>query len=148
MSERLHPDDVQAIALAVVALLPEQPAATAATALIDAAEVARRFGVSAEWARDHSEDLGAVRLGDGPRPRLRFDPARVSAALTGRSAGERSGLRAESAPAPNPPRRTRRRSGSVLDTLPVRELQPRPVTTNRPGGAGTPRATAHEECTS
>jgi hypothetical protein len=49
---------------------------------IDAAEVARRYGVDRGWVYAHAEELGALRLGDGPRPRLRFDPARVDAAMT------------------------------------------------------------------
>lgn len=49
--------------------------------LIDAAEVARRFGVSRDYTYEHAERLGALRLGDGPRARLRFDPRRVAEAL-------------------------------------------------------------------
>ena len=51
--------------------------------LIDAAEVARRFCVSRDFVYQHSDDLGAVRLGSGPRARLRFDPATVGEKLTG-----------------------------------------------------------------
>ena len=44
-------------------------------------EVADRFGVSRSWVYEHAEDLGVVRLGAGPRARLRFDPSQVSSAL-------------------------------------------------------------------
>lgn len=37
--------------------------------LVSAAEIARRFAVSAEFVRDHAEELGVVRLGTGARPR-------------------------------------------------------------------------------
>ena len=45
--------------------------------LIDAAEVARRFGVTRAWVYENATDLGAIPLGSGDRPRLRFDPAVV-----------------------------------------------------------------------
>lgn len=41
--------------------------------LVDAAEVARRLSVSRDWVYEHSTSLGAIRLGKGPRARLRFD---------------------------------------------------------------------------
>jgi hypothetical protein len=49
--------------------------------LVSAAEVARRFGISRDYIYDHAAELGAVRLGDGPRARLRFDPKMVAARL-------------------------------------------------------------------
>ena len=64
----------------IVQLLQTPPASPAV--LIDAAEVARRFGVDRGWVYAHARELGAVRLGDGRRPRLRFDPSTVAAALT------------------------------------------------------------------
>jgi hypothetical protein len=35
--------------------------------------VAQMLGVSQEWVRAHAPELGAVRLGNGPRGALRFD---------------------------------------------------------------------------
>lgn len=93
---RLHPGDLAAladlVAVRVVELLGEQDAAERAPArgLVDANEVGRRFDVSAQWARQHADELHAVRLGTGPKARLRFDPAKVEAALTARSDGKRS----------------------------------------------------------
>lgn len=52
---------------------PARPAASAG--LVDAAGLATYLGVSREWVYDHAEQLGARKLGDGPRPRLRFDIA-------------------------------------------------------------------------
>jgi transposase len=49
--------------------------------LIDAQEVARRTGRTREWVYDHQGELGAIRLGSGPKPRLGFDPARVLALM-------------------------------------------------------------------
>ena len=39
---------------------------------LDAQEVARQLGVSREWVYEHANELGAMRIGGGPRPRLRF----------------------------------------------------------------------------
>jgi len=52
--------------------------------LVDAAEVARRFNVSRQWVYEHAAALNAVRLGDGDRPRLRFDPNSVADRLNAR----------------------------------------------------------------
>jgi hypothetical protein len=46
--------------------------------LLTAAEVATRFSVDRSWVYAHARELGVVRIGDGPRPRLRFDPAVIS----------------------------------------------------------------------
>ena len=66
--------DIEAVALRVAALLHEEQGPAE---LVDAAEIARRFGVSRDFVYDHADDLGVVRLGEGPRARLRFDPTRV-----------------------------------------------------------------------
>jgi hypothetical protein len=49
--------------------------------LVDAASVARMLGVSRDWVYEHATDLGAIRLGTGRRPRLRFDPRVVAESL-------------------------------------------------------------------
>ena len=46
--------------------------------LLTASEVAARFSVDRSWVYAHARELGVVRIGDGPRPRLRFDPAVVT----------------------------------------------------------------------
>jgi hypothetical protein len=48
--------------------------------LLTAAQVARELQVSRSWVYQHAEELGARRLGDGPRGRLRFDLETVRAA--------------------------------------------------------------------
>lgn len=97
--------DIEAVAARVADLLrPVQ----ASGELIDATEIARRFGVSRDFIYDHADDLGAVRLGNGPKARLRFDPAKVGRAL-----------RKPPEQATSQPRRRRTRSSSSL--LPIRE---------------------------
>jgi hypothetical protein len=52
--------------------------------LLTARQVAVRFNVDRGWVYAHATELGVVRLGDGPRPRLRFDPAVVAQMLQAR----------------------------------------------------------------
>ena len=49
--------------------------------LLTASEVAVAFNVTRGWVYAHADELGTIRLGDGPRPRLRFDPAVVTQRL-------------------------------------------------------------------
>src|SRR5438046_258779 len=86
-----------------------EPRAAGAPELIDAREVSRRFGVSRDWVYAHSEELGAVRLGAGSKPRLRFDPARVLQALTDRAEADDPPPSRPAAPAA---RLSRRRTSS------------------------------------
>lgn len=70
---------LEALARRVAARLQTEQAAP--DRLLSAAQVATRLCVQRSWVYDHAEELGVVRLGDGPRPRLRFDPE-VIAELT------------------------------------------------------------------
>lgn len=117
----------------------------AAGRLLSAAQVAERWGVDRSWVYRHAEQLGAIRLGTGTRPRLRFDPHRVTDYL---SADDRSTTadanRARRAKRADR-RRSRRRARDCGDLLPIlgdSELSsPRPRS-SRPGGVGAPPATA------
>jgi hypothetical protein len=46
--------------------------------LLTARDVAALLNVDRSWVYAHARDLGAIHLGDGPRPRLRFDPTTVA----------------------------------------------------------------------
>jgi hypothetical protein len=115
----LDPADIRAIAVEVAAVLEErglvQPAEPK---LLSAAEVARRLGRSRDWVYEHADDLGVVRLGDGPRARLAFSTDRLDAFVTRRPA--RDGSDREK-PAPDRARRRRRRDKRRSDVrlLPV-----------------------------
>lgn len=80
MSTGVRLDDVsiEAVARRVAELLGRE---LATEGLVDASEIARRFGVSTDYVYRHANDLGSVRLGDGPKARLRFDPAEVAERL-------------------------------------------------------------------
>lgn len=74
----LTDEDVQAVAAAVVALLPARPPVLE---LLKTAQVAAMIDVGEEWVREHAAELGAIRVGDGPKGELRFERERVLAAL-------------------------------------------------------------------
>jgi hypothetical protein len=61
---------------------PESPS------LVDAATIARMLGKRREWVYRSREQLGGVPLGNGPRPRLGFDPDVVRARLEQRNGDE------------------------------------------------------------
>lgn len=48
---------------------------------LDASELARVLGVERDWIYEHQEQLCAIRLGRGRRPRLRFELTRAVEAL-------------------------------------------------------------------
>ncbi len=52
--------------------------------LLTARDVAATYNVARGWVYAHADELGAIRLGDGPRPRLRFDAAVVTQRLQAR----------------------------------------------------------------
>ena len=91
--------------------------------LVDAAEIARRFGLTPATVRARADEFGVIRLGEGPKPRLRFDPAKVAVALTDCQAG-RSPEPAEVPAQPTLRRRRRaRRTGTGTELLPRRGTQ-------------------------
>jgi hypothetical protein len=85
------PVDLHTLAQEVARLLR---ADTTATSLLTADQVARRFNVARSWVNAHADELGAIRLGSGSRPRLRFDQAVVAQALATSAAGRRRARRA------------------------------------------------------
>jgi hypothetical protein len=78
MSTQLSPEDHEAIARRVVELLRDQDRAGPGC-WQTADQVALRLGVSRDYVYRHADELGARRLGEGPRAHLRFDPAAVAA---------------------------------------------------------------------
>jgi hypothetical protein len=96
--------------------------------MVDAATVAAELGVERPWVYQHAAELGARRLGDGPRARLRFDletVRRAAVALSSDAKGRSSARGAQSAVASVPQRRRlpkhRPKPGSVLMVRPRRE---------------------------
>ena len=67
---------------------------------LDAHEVAQRLGVSRDWVYEHADELGASRIGTGPRPRLRFPPDILEHRGARPSAHEPAGQPAKREPKP------------------------------------------------
>lgn len=88
------------------------------------AEVAHLLRVKDGWVRQHAADLGAVRLGDGPRPRLRFDRATVSQWVCSCSSGRRSKEGGPPAREPIQRKPRHRPLGSGSQMLPVKPPKP------------------------
>ncbi len=88
LTVELTAEQLELVAARVAALL--QPAAPDVTPLVDAQKVATALGVSRDTIYAHAERLGGRRIGDGTRPRWRFDLERARAAWSQRSAGEGS----------------------------------------------------------
>jgi predicted DNA-binding transcriptional regulator AlpA len=75
-------DHVQAIAEAVADVLAERGLVVYAgpspsARILKVAEVARLLGRSAAWVYEHAAELGAIRMGSGPRARIGFDVATI-----------------------------------------------------------------------
>lgn len=90
----LDSEDVDAIARRVAELIGQT------RGLVDAQTVAAELQVERDWVYAHARELGAVRLGDGPKARLRFDPRHVRERV--------SALAAQPDAPPDKPRRRRR----------------------------------------
>lgn len=116
----LDPESIEAVATRVAELL-----GGATPKLLDAGEVAERLGKSRDWCYRHAEELGAVRLGDGERPRVGFPADRVAAYVNACSASRRAGGPEERSTEPKAPGRRRRKRQGDGRSLTPRRLQVR-----------------------
>lgn len=135
MSARLHPDDlaefieamrdtlaesVEAIARRVVELQTEAAEISSDARLLSPADVATRIGRSVDWVREHADELGVLRVGDGPKPRLYFRAAAVDAHLGRLEKCSRGTGPAPHAPLGRPRRRQSGQAEGTDDLLPIR----------------------------
>ncbi len=67
----------EAVAARVVERLRDEAVPPSEPGLVDAAALARALGVSPSYVYSRSSELGARRLGNGPKARLRFDLKRA-----------------------------------------------------------------------
>jgi hypothetical protein len=100
------PNVVEAIAQRVAELLRAELQLT--PPLLTPSQVAERFAVSRTWVYEHAAELGGVKLGSGPKARIRFDASRVSQAL-----------RHEERRRPEPSRTDHRSSGTAGASAPL-----------------------------
>jgi len=110
---------VEDAARRVMELLREQDH-LAVGQLVDAATVARELGVSRDTVYAHANELGAIRLGDGPRSRMRFDLARARDGWAACSTGRRSERPEPRIVKPKPRRSPNGGAGRNRQLLPVR----------------------------
>jgi hypothetical protein len=100
MGKMLDRHDVEALARQIAEPLRGE---VAAMRYVNTATLATMLGSSEDWVRAHAAELGAVRLGDGPKGALRFDVARVEEALERRRLDKAKPPRRRMRP--GPPRR-------------------------------------------
>lgn len=81
LADRLAPKVARLVAVA------DEP--SHAVGLVDAAAAARELGVRRTYVYEHADRLGVVRIGQGRKPRLRFDLTVARAAIA-RDSGEES----------------------------------------------------------
>jgi hypothetical protein len=86
----LAPEIVEALAHRIAELLAEDEGRSDVR-LVDVEGLARVLGVQPGWVYEHAAELGVISLGDGRRPRLRFDPEEAVERLAQRPAGPRGG---------------------------------------------------------
>lgn len=106
--------DVDRIARRVVDFLDEEGIGQRvgqSPLLIDAAEAARILGVTRSTVYELADELGAQKIGNGSRPRLRFDAELVAAYGANGTP--------KAAPLARAPRR--KQPGSAVALLPVKE---------------------------
>jgi hypothetical protein len=114
-SDAADPSFVDAVARRVVELLREEGVVSRdGPRLLTVAAVSQEFGVSTDWVYANARPLGEIRLGSGPRARLRFDRATIAdriAKVASHAARNRSSQRGK--------RRRGTRDGADGDLLPI-----------------------------
>jgi hypothetical protein len=89
--------------------------------LLTPAELADFLAVERDYVYAHAEELGAIRLGGGPRARLRFDLEEVRRRLAAPPClGSRGSSELDPAPAKGLTPRGRRRMGTNVELLPIK----------------------------
>ena len=112
----------EAVAARVVELLDARPASLLSL-LLTVQDVAARLGASADYVRDHADELGVVRL---PGALLRFDAGVIEdlCRAGARCASDRPQRAGSSVAAGVSTARRARRAGAVADLLPIKGRSP------------------------
>lgn len=78
----ITPDVIEQIAHRVADLLTQRDQRpTDSGAMLTVNQLAIRLNVTRAWIYEHAAELGGIRLGNGPKARLRFDPDTAIQAL-------------------------------------------------------------------
>jgi hypothetical protein len=110
---------VEAVARRVVELIRGEGDSPVGRGLVDAATLAAELGVERSWVYAHRAELGAIQLGTGSKPRLRFDLATAREVLA-RSGSHESHEPQTPAPVSRSASRRRRRMASRVGLLPIK----------------------------
>jgi len=100
-------ESIDQLASRVAAMLLQSGGPALGRRIVDARGVAETYGVSRDFVYAHADELGAIRLGSGPRARLRFDLLVVAERLRSRGTPSSSAT-----PSARTNRRSRRRLAS------------------------------------
>jgi hypothetical protein len=116
----LTPQAVEQVATRVAALLHRQQQKQGQTeqepGMVTVSQLAKYLKLNPAWVYEHADELGAIRIGSGPKARIRFDFQTAKAALRQQRANETP------APVPVKPRKSRRRpTPPAAPLLPVYE---------------------------
>jgi hypothetical protein len=122
---------VEAVARRVVELLRTDSHSPRERRLVDAATLAAELGVDRSWVYAHRAELGAIRLGSGSKPRLRFD-VDTAPELLARSTSKEPQAPQTPMATGSPSRRRPQRLGSSPELLPIRGSAP-PIDACREG---------------
>jgi hypothetical protein len=108
--EPVTEEEIEQIALRLADVLEEREAMPA---IVTAKELAAYLGVSRDVVYDNAEQLGAIRLGDGPKAHLRFplDPSALRR------------WQARSASSPPPTAKRKRRKGRARPDVELIEYE-------------------------
>ena len=124
----LTPQAVEQVANRVAALLQrqqhnqQQAQTREPTGMLTVSELAQHLHLHRAWVYEHADELGAIRVGNGPKARIRFDLHTAKGALQRQQAGRGP------APAPPKPRTPRRPQPSPYNSdAPLLESRPRQI---------------------
>jgi hypothetical protein len=110
---------VEAVARRVVELIRSEGDSPGGRRLVDAATLAAQLGVERSWVYTHRAELGAIQLGSGSKPRLRFD-VEVGEGLLASSTSSESCAPQSPVVVGSSSRRRHRRMGGRAELLPIR----------------------------
>jgi predicted DNA-binding transcriptional regulator AlpA len=116
MTPALSIEDARLVAEQLADVLTERglivTADSPAGRVLDVGEVAGLLGRSRDWVYEHAAELGAFKMGEGPRARLGFDAETIEAWKRTRAVGLRSPI-----PDARPLPRARRRTATTGDLI-------------------------------
>ena len=123
----LTPQAVEQVAARVAALLQRQQQnqehgeTSEPTGMLTVSQLAQHLHLHPAWVYEHADELGAIRIGQGPKARIRFDLYTAKEALR-QNQPSRAPAPAPATAKPRPtPRRRRPSTSPPVELLPIHE---------------------------